>query len=76
MAFLKSCSLGSSICVVTTFCMARNMFSIRPGCFFSHSRSISPTATRCRPSWLPQRLQGMMGKFCAFAQRSVSFSGT
>ena len=64
------------MCVVTMLPMARNMLSMRPGNFLSHSRSMSPTATRCRPSWLPQRLQGMMGKFWYWAQRVVSFSGT
>src|SRR3989475_831882 len=60
LAFLKSCSSGSIMCMVTMWPMARNMLSTRPGNFLSHSRSSSPTATRCRPSWLPQRLQGMM----------------
>src|SRR6218665_2307960 len=76
LAFLKSYRRASSRCEGTMFCRALNMFSTRPGSFFSHSRSIWPTCWRCRFCWLPHRLQAMIGKLRWAAQRAVSFSAT
>ena len=41
---------------------ASKIDSMRPGCFFSHSRSIAVTCRRCRCSCEPHRLHGMIGK--------------
>src|SRR6185312_12894347 len=73
---VKPYKVPSSRWLGTMFCSALNMFSTRPGNFFSHSRNISPTCLRCRFSWLPHRLLGMIGKSRCAAQRAVSFSGT
>src|SRR5690606_4664394 len=57
----KSYRLRSASCDGATFCSARNMTSVRPGLLRSHSWSISLTTWRCRLSWEPHRLQGMIG---------------
>ncbi|MCY1374351.1 hypothetical protein D9M69_616890 [compost metagenome] len=69
-------SLRSIKWLGTTFCSAVSMFSSRPGNFLSQSRSRLPTCLRCRFSWLPQSVQGMMGNWRTSAQRIRSFSGT
>ena len=43
---------------------------------FFPSRSIWPFCLRCRFSWLPRRVQGMMGKVRISAQRVRSLSAT
>ncbi|MCY1540837.1 hypothetical protein D9M68_765000 [compost metagenome] len=60
----------------TTFCSAEAMFSTRPGNFFSHSFNKLPTCLRCRFSWLPHSVQGMMGNCRSSAQRLRSVSAT
>ena len=54
--------------IVTTLFL--NMFSMRPGKRLSQSLSMALTCTRCRFSWLPQRLHGMIGNSRCSAQRT------
>ena len=57
-------------------CRALAMLSNRPGNCLSHARSMSPTCLRCKFSWLPHSVQGMMGNCRWSDQRTMSFSAT
>src|SRR5690625_357035 len=58
----KSNSSGSASWEGATLPMAAKMESTRPGWLRSHSWSMLLMTWRCRLSWEPHRLQGMMGK--------------
>ena len=51
------------------------MLSMRPGNFWSHSRSIFLTCT-LQVLWLPHSVHGMIGNWRCAAQRSMSVSAT
>ncbi|CSD21070.1 Uncharacterised protein [Vibrio cholerae] len=58
---LKSNKEKSARWLGTTFCMALNMVSIRPGKRLSQSLSICFTAWRCKLGCEPHKLHGMIG---------------
>ena len=73
---VKGYSERSIMCESVMLPIALNMLSIRPGCFLSQSRIIALICTRCRFSWLPQRLHGMIGNRRCAAHFSRSVSAT